>query len=56
MAFGKAGISQANPIIKKASVALFRTIYTQMGPQMMAYINDLKPATIKSLELSTIEV
>ena len=48
--YSKAGLSQANPVIKKASQALAVTIYSYIGDKLTPLLSDLKEATMKVLQ------
>lgn len=53
----KLGLSQSNPIMKKASTSLLSTIFSFIGEALLPFLKDIKEATLKSVneELSKVE-
>jgi cytoskeleton-associated protein 5 len=48
--YAKAGLGQANPVIKKASQSLTVTIYSYIGDKLTPLLSDVKEATLKVLQ------
>ncbi|CAG9332562.1 unnamed protein product [Blepharisma stoltei] len=48
--YAKSGLSQTNPIIKKASHSLTIQIYSYIGDKILPFISDIKEATLKVLQ------
>jgi cytoskeleton-associated protein 5 len=46
----KAGLGQANPVIKKGSTSLLCTIYSFIGEALIPQLKDIKEATLKSIQ------
>jgi cytoskeleton-associated protein 5 len=47
--YGKTGVNNANPTIKKAAQTLLVTLYSYLGDALVAQLSDVKEATLKVL-------
>lgn len=48
--YTKAGLSQSNPVIKKAAQTLTVIIYSHIGDKILPFISDIKEALLKALQ------